>query len=54
MEQAYLVREVEKRVKSQIMESYAKTVIRKAGLGNRAGMTGAAWLAEKKAGLRQV
>lgn len=44
MEQDYIIEEVEKRLKTNIMESFRNVLIKKAMLGNKAGLFGAAQL----------
>ena len=45
LSQKYIIREVRRRVDENISDGFRGTVIRQAGLGNQAGLLGAAWLA---------
>ena len=45
MNQDYVIRETESRVHSRVMSSFRGVTLKKAMLGNRAGLMGAAYLA---------
>lgn len=48
MEQPYILKELEEKTKSRIMDSFCNVELKKAELGNRAGLMGASWLAVQR------
>lgn len=45
MEQPYILEQVDKKTKERIMDSFRNVELKRASLGNRAGLMGASWLA---------
>ena len=48
MEQPYILNQLEEKTKHRIMNSFRNVELKKAVLGNGAGLMGAAWLAAQR------